>query len=203
MQPSGGSAGATFELTVGGADLEEAAELSFSHPGITASLKQTEAALPRGQRLSVPVFIAGLSDAERGALEGGAVPPPPPPSNDPCASGGQARQGRFCAKGLGAGASDNRLLTCANGVTTATEPCANGCQEMPAGTPDQCQASAPTPATPSCSTIPFEGQCTNGKILEYCVNGVYNRVDCGTKTDGRTVCGEDPRPEVGKNCVKP
>lgn len=53
MQPSGGSAGTTFELTVGGADLEEAAELSFSHPGITAALKQTEAT---EQAPAQPVF---------------------------------------------------------------------------------------------------------------------------------------------------
>lgn len=176
----------------------------YRYIGVAAAtaLKQKEAALPGGQRLSVPVFIAGLSSEERSSLEGGSVPPAPPPSNDPCASGGQARQGRYCAKALGGGATDNRLLTCTNGVTTATEPCANGCKEMPAGSPDQCEASAPTPATPSCATIPFSGQCT-GKILEYCVNGVYNRVDCGTKTDGRTSCGEDPREEVGKNCIKP
>ncbi|MEZ6107216.1 MAG: PPC domain-containing protein [Pirellulaceae bacterium] len=43
LQPCGGAPGTTFELTVGGADLDEANALAFSHPGITAAVKQTEA----------------------------------------------------------------------------------------------------------------------------------------------------------------
>jgi hypothetical protein len=58
------------------------------------------------------------------------------------------------------------------------------------------------PGTPDCATIPFEGRCT-GAVLEYCQAGAYQRVDCSAKTDGRTTCGEDPRPEIGRNCITP
>jgi hypothetical protein len=53
----------------------------------------------------------------------------------------------------------------------------------------------------SCRGIGFAGLCT-GTVLEWCERGVYKRVDCATKTDGRTKCGEDPSPTIGLNCVR-
>lgn len=58
------------------------------------------------------------------------------------------------------------------------------------------------PATPDCSTVPFEGRCT-GTVLEWCASGAYRRVDCAGRTDGRVACGEDPSPYIGKNCIAP
>lgn len=46
------------------------------------------------------------------------------------------------------------------------------------------------------------GTCT-GSVLEWCKDGAYARVDCGTKTDGRTACAADANPALGMNCVAP
>lgn len=108
-----------------------------------AALKAKEASLPSGQRLAVPVFIAGLSAAERAALDVDGPAPPPPPANDVCGSGGQARQGVYCARAINGDANDTRLVTCANGVTTQQTSCDAGCKEMAAGQADQCEAAPP------------------------------------------------------------
>jgi hypothetical protein len=57
----------------------------------------------------------------------------------------------------------------------------------------------PEPIDP-CRGFNDFGKCT-GTVLEWCENGQYKRVDCAEKTDGRVRCGEDPRPEIGLNCV--
>ncbi|MBI2924230.1 MAG: hypothetical protein HYY24_00820, partial [Verrucomicrobia bacterium] len=43
--PPGGQRGAPVEVTLNGADLDEAARLHFSHPGLTATLKSSESAV--------------------------------------------------------------------------------------------------------------------------------------------------------------
>jgi hypothetical protein len=52
--PAGGQVGTTFPVTVTGDDLDEAKELSFSHPQITATLKMAEPGL--GQTGPQPVY---------------------------------------------------------------------------------------------------------------------------------------------------
>lgn len=51
--PAGGQVGTTFEVVVSGADVVDASELIFSHPGITAKRKMAEPGL--GQTESQPV----------------------------------------------------------------------------------------------------------------------------------------------------
>ena len=57
-------------------------------------------------------------------------------------------------------------------------------------------------APSGCRGFDAVGACT-GTVLEWCEGGVYKRVDCATKTDGRTACGPDPNPALGNNCVRP
>lgn len=67
----------------------------------------------------------------------------PAGQTDVCATGGRARQGVYCAKTITGNAADNRLLTCANGMSSQVRECTQGCKEMPDGTPDTCNDPPP------------------------------------------------------------
>jgi hypothetical protein len=54
--------------------------------------------------------------------------------------------------------------------------------------------------TDPCHGFDYNGTCT-GTVVEWCDRGAYKRVDCATKTDGRTICGADINPAIGFNCV--
>lgn len=70
LQPSGGAPGSSFELTVGGADLEEASELIFSHPGITATLKHSEATPEAPAQPIYGTFVVSVAaDVSQGIYE--------------------------------------------------------------------------------------------------------------------------------------
>jgi hypothetical protein len=60
---------------------------------------------------------------------------------DPCANVSAANSGEYCGSsnqsGFGGGSS-NVLYTCANGATTKTQTCSNGCHIAPAGQQDSC-----------------------------------------------------------------
>jgi hypothetical protein len=142
--------------------------------------------------VSVPVFIASLSSEQRAALEGG----------DGSAGGGSD-------PGAGSGCGDLTAGGRCNG--TALEWCKDGqpARVDCAGTANGFTACGrdPNPAngmnciqpTP-CNGFDESGTCT-GSVLEWCKDGAYARVDCATKTDGRTSCGADPNPTLGNNCV--
>jgi hypothetical protein len=59
---------------------------------------------------------------------------------------------------------------------------------------------SPEPSN-ACHGFTNEGTCT-GSVIEWCDHGQYKRVDCATKTDGRTRCGPDPNPALGNNCIR-
>lgn len=66
VTPMGGQAGTTVEVTIGGDHLEEVGELTFSHPGITATPKLDEAGQPVPNRYVVTIAEdcpAGIHDA--------------------------------------------------------------------------------------------------------------------------------------------
>ncbi len=54
VQPPGGKRGSTFELSVGGSNLDELSSLGFSHPGITAEAKTEDAGPFRSEPRLVP-----------------------------------------------------------------------------------------------------------------------------------------------------
>ncbi|MEW5851204.1 MAG: N-acetylmuramoyl-L-alanine amidase [Myxococcota bacterium] len=66
------------------------------------------------------------------ALNGGTTTPP--------ATG-------FCASHSGTLCDGTSLVTCTDGAEVSRTTCQNGCQTMPAGTPDQCRATTTTPPT--------------------------------------------------------
>lgn len=136
----------------------------YRHIGVSAAtaLKQREAALPAGRRLSVPVFIGSLSAAEIATLQGGDTlppPPPPPPPTEPepapapaqpnvCAAGANGVTGWYCGASLGLAAGSagfGSLYRCTFDGTTgamivaSTTSCPNGCEVMPPGVADKCR----------------------------------------------------------------
>jgi hypothetical protein len=66
------------------------------------------------------------------------------------------------------------------------------------------RAGAPLPegTTDPCRGFTADGTCT-GPVIEWCDSGAYKRVDCSTKTNGKTACGADPNPALGNNCIFP
>jgi LAS superfamily LD-carboxypeptidase LdcB len=119
--------------------------------GAATTLKQREASLASGRRLSVPVFIATLSAEEIAELEGGdALPPPPPPPPDPTAApanacaGADGVTGWFCGVSLGREADTNLYLcridpNTGSMITSSTMGCPNDCEAVPPGVPDRCR----------------------------------------------------------------
>jgi len=59
----------------------------------------------------------------------------------------------------------NDLIYCSNQQETSRQTCANGCEQMPFGTPDQCAS----PADPSCQGL-VNGLWCDGNDLIYCSN---------------------------------
>ena len=55
ITPMGGQAGTTFEVSITGENFEDAEELSFSHPGITATYKLDDNGLPVANRYVVTI----------------------------------------------------------------------------------------------------------------------------------------------------
>ena len=64
--PMGGQAGTTFEVTISGEDIEDADELSFSHPGITAVPSVDKDGLPVPNKYTITIaqdFPLGIHEA--------------------------------------------------------------------------------------------------------------------------------------------
>jgi hypothetical protein len=55
LSPAGGRAGSQVEVNLGGADLDDATELRFSHEGISGRAKLDAAGLPEGSRFTVSI----------------------------------------------------------------------------------------------------------------------------------------------------
>ncbi|MEQ9066145.1 MAG: serine protease, partial [Gimesia chilikensis] len=53
--PMGGQAGTTFEIKIAGEDIDDAEELNFSHPGITAEPKLDKNGLPIANQYVVTI----------------------------------------------------------------------------------------------------------------------------------------------------
>ena len=83
----------------------------------------------------------------------------------------------FCSsKTDGAWCDGNALQQCKSGQTTSSQDCKNGCQSMPAGTPDQCKADA---VQPTFCTGKADGPWCDGTALRSCQNGaVASSADC-------------------------
>lgn len=74
--------------------------------------------------------------------------------------------GAFCTgKQNGLWCDGNKLVNCKNGSVTSSTNCANGCQSMPAGTPDKCKA-----ATGFCAGKQNGLWCDGNKLVN-CSNG--------------------------------
>ena len=73
--PPGGQVGTEFEVTVNGADLDEARKIHFSHPGIQARAKMTEPTAFEPERMPVEnVFLVSIgSDVPLGIHEARVV----------------------------------------------------------------------------------------------------------------------------------
>lgn len=155
--------------------------------------KAAAAEIHRRGRVAVPVFLRSLSDAERAALGGSAAPPGPPPG--PASTD--------CAGLEASGRCDGTVLSwCKNGAPARVD-CAATAHGYTACGLDPNPANGHNCVRPSaCLGYSEAGTCT-GTVLEWCKDGAYARVDCATKSDGRTRCGADPNPALGNNCIAP
>jgi hypothetical protein len=61
---------------------------------------------------------------------------------------------------------------------------------------------APPPPSNGCCGLDALGRC-DGTVLSWCKDGAPAQVDCATTDNGFTVCGLDPDPSKGHNCVQP
>lgn len=88
----------------------------------------------------------------------------PPGTPDACTSCGGGSSDFCNGKQDGDWCNNGGLTTCSAGKTASSTPCPNGCQSMPAGTPDQCAAGAP-------------GFCTGKNDGSHCNDSTL--VECG------------------------
>lgn len=99
-------------------------------------------ALAGGDPSRLYTCVAGATAEVQPCELGCQLTPPGSPDtcrrpDDPCA--GQAN-GAYCGARLGAPAGS--LYVCRDGATVQAEPCPNGCDEQPVGTPDRCAMGA-------------------------------------------------------------
>ncbi len=98
--------------------------------------------LTRGDLDTLYRCVAGATAEAQDCARGCRIAPPGTPDScvredDPCAAA-DAGDGAYCGSSLGQGDAD-ALYICRGGQTVSASPCVDGCQQMPAGTPDACR----------------------------------------------------------------
>ncbi|MCB9739588.1 MAG: M23 family metallopeptidase [Deltaproteobacteria bacterium] len=112
---------------------------------------------------------------------------------DQCKSGGGTG---FCSgKQNGAWCDGDKLVTCSGGSISASETCADGCESMPVGVPDQCKAK---PVTGPCEGVQNAALCHQDAVVICVAGAVQQTITCQfgcVDKAGVVHCNEPAAPE--------